>query len=81
MEQNRTQALLVHLCQLAGSPPHEHGIELISRTTTASGLCVTAVVDTNAYPTKIAVSAAEMDALNLLRDAFRGDWNYVLLPQ
>ncbi len=56
-------------------------IELISRTTTARGLRVTAVGDTNTYPTKIAVTDAEMEALNLLRDAFHGNWNYVILPQ
>jgi Rhodopirellula transposase DDE domain len=56
-------------------------IELISSTTTASGLTVTAVVDTNTYPTKIAVSKAEIAALHLVRDAFHGDWNYAILPQ
>jgi Rhodopirellula transposase DDE domain len=56
-------------------------IELISSTTTASGLTVTAVVDANTYPTKIAVSKAEIAALHLLRDAFHGDWNYAILPQ
>jgi hypothetical protein len=56
-------------------------IELLSSTTTASGLTVTAVVDANPYPTKIAVSKAEIDALHLVRDAFHGDWNYALLPQ
>jgi hypothetical protein len=55
-------------------------IELISRTTTAGGLTVAAVADTNAYPTKIPVSDAELHALNLVRDAFHGDWNYALHP-
>jgi len=56
-------------------------IELISRTTTRGGLTVAAVVDTNAYPTKISVSDAELQALHLVRDPFHGDWNYALLPQ
>ncbi len=56
-------------------------IELISSTTTAAGLTVAAVVDTNAYPTKISVSDAELQALNLVRDPFHGDWNYALPPQ
>jgi len=55
-------------------------IELISRTTTAGGLTVAAVADTNVYPTKISVSDAELRALNLVRDAFHGDWNYALHP-
>jgi Rhodopirellula transposase DDE domain len=56
-------------------------IELLSSTTTASGLTVTAVVDANTYPTKIAVSKAEIAALHLVRDAFHGNWNYAILPQ
>jgi hypothetical protein len=56
-------------------------IELISRTTTSGGLTVAAVVDTNSYPTKISVSKAELQALNLVRDPFHGDWNYALHPQ
>ncbi len=55
-------------------------IELISRTTTTGGLTVAAVVDTNAYPTKIPVSDAEIHALHLVRDTFHGDWNYALHP-
>ena len=55
-------------------------IELISHTTTAGGLTVAAVADTNAYPTKIGVSDAELRALHLVRDAFHGDWNYALHP-
>jgi hypothetical protein len=56
-------------------------IELISATTTQAGLTVTAVVDTNRYPTKISVPKAEMQALHLVPDSFHPDWNYTLLPQ
>jgi Rhodopirellula transposase DDE domain len=56
-------------------------IELISATTTQAGLSVTAVLDTNPYPTKITVSPAEMQALHLVPDPFHPDWNYALLPQ
>ena len=56
-------------------------IELISTTTTQAGLTVTAVVDTNRYPTRIAVSKAEMQALHLVPDPFHPEWNYALLPQ
>jgi len=55
-------------------------IELISGTTTAAGLTVTAVVDTNAYPTKVTISDADLQALHLVRNAFLGDWNYALHP-
>lgn len=56
-------------------------IELISSTSTTGGLTVAAVVDTNPYPTKIVVSDTEMRALHLVKDAFRGDWNYAIRPQ
>jgi hypothetical protein len=56
-------------------------IELISTTTTQTGLTVAAVLDSNSYPTKISVSDAEIQALNLVRDPFHGDWNYALSSQ
>ncbi len=56
-------------------------IELISHTTTKEGLRVTAVKDSHAYPTGIKVSDADMDALNISRDTFRGEWNYTIRPQ
>jgi hypothetical protein len=56
-------------------------IELISTTTTQTGLTVAAVVDTNRYPTKINVYDEELLALNLVRDPFHGEWNYALSPQ
>ena len=55
--------------------------ELIASTTTTGGLTVKAVVATNTYPTKITVSATELQALHLVRDSFHGDWNYALHPQ
>jgi hypothetical protein len=56
-------------------------IALISSTTTTSGLTVTAVVDTNTYPTKIRISNKELKTLHLVREARHGDWNYALHPQ
>jgi hypothetical protein len=56
-------------------------IELISSTTTAGGLTVTAVVDTNHYPTKIRISKQELQTLHLVREAIHGDWNYALHSQ
>ncbi len=56
-------------------------IELLSHTNTAEGLTVTAVVDTNTYPTGIKVSDEEIKQLNLMRDDFHGDWNYTIKPQ
>ncbi len=50
-------------------------IELISHTTTEEGLPVTAIKDSQTYPTGLTVSEAELQALNLVRDAFHGEWN------
>ena len=56
-------------------------IELISHTTTNEGLHVTAIKDSQSYPTGILVTDAELSALNLVRDAFHGEWNYTISPQ
>jgi transposase len=56
-------------------------LELLSHTTTKEGLTVTALKDSNIYPTGIKVSDKELEALHLLRDAFHGEWNYTILPQ
>jgi transposase len=55
-------------------------IELISHTTTKQGLTVTAVKDTNSYPTGIKVSDEDLAALNITREPFHGDWNYTIRP-
>ena len=56
-------------------------IDLISATTTKTGLSVCCELDPAEYPRGIAVSDAEMQALNLVRDSFHGEWNYTIRPQ
>ena len=56
-------------------------LELISHTTTKSGLTVTAVADTNKYQTGIKISDEELAKLNVIRDDFHGEWNYTVSPQ
>jgi transposase len=56
-------------------------IELIAQTTTTQGLTVTAVKDSNSYPTGIKVTDEDLAALNITREAFHGDWNYSIQPQ
>ncbi|HEY6411931.1 MAG TPA: ISAzo13 family transposase [Ktedonobacteraceae bacterium] len=56
-------------------------IELISHTTTQQGLVVTAIKDTNTYPTGIKVSDEELKALHITRDDFHGEWNYTFEPE
>lgn len=55
-------------------------LELISHTTTNEGLTVTALKDSRTYPTGMKVTDDELAALNLVRDAFHGEWNYTILP-
>jgi transposase len=56
-------------------------LELISHTTTTDGLTVTAVKDSQTYPTGLKVTDADVARLHLLRDAFHGEWNYTIKPQ
>lgn len=56
-------------------------LELLNHTKTKSGLTVTAVKDENSYATGIKISKEEIQALNLTRDSFHGDWNYTIRPQ
>jgi len=56
-------------------------LELISHTTTKSGLKVTAIADANRYQIGIKISDKELKALNITRDTFHGEWNYMIKPQ
>jgi hypothetical protein len=55
-------------------------VNLIARTTTAKGLKVTCRLDRRKYPTGRKVSDEEMTRVNLKRNNFHGDWNYVIEP-
>lgn len=56
-------------------------VDLIGNTRTAAGLRVKAKLDKRKYPIGIVTTQAEMQALSLHQDAFRGDWNYELHPR
>ena len=56
-------------------------VDLISATTTDTGLTVRCQLDTNAYPKGIAISERDMAAINIARDNFHGDWNYTIRPR
>jgi hypothetical protein len=56
-------------------------VDLISATTTDTGLTVRCELDTNLYPKGIVVSDEEMAALNILRAEFHGEWNYTIRPR
>jgi len=55
-------------------------IDLISSTTTKTGLKVHCELDANLYPKGIVVSDAEMASLNIQRADFHGEWNYTIAP-
>ena len=56
-------------------------VNLISNTTTKTGLNIEAGVDKNDYEKGIKVSDEEMSMLNIQRDVFHGDWNYKIMSQ
>jgi hypothetical protein len=56
-------------------------VNLIGSTTTAKGLHIQASLDMADYSTGIKVRDEELEALNLKRDDFHGEWNYMLLPK
>jgi Rhodopirellula transposase DDE domain len=55
-------------------------VELISTTTTKTGLTVRCELDTARYPSGIVVSDTEMAAINIKRAEFHGEWNYTISP-
>ena len=59
---------------------YETIIKLISATTTAKGLKVTCRLDRRKYPTGRDVTDEEMQRVNLERNKFHGEWNYVIKP-
>ena len=56
-------------------------VQLIAATKTTTGLTVRSVIDENSYPAGIKVTDAEMQAINIHRHDFHGDWNYTIRPQ
>src|SRR6266702_3897678 len=56
-------------------------VQLIAATTTSTGLTVRAELDENKYAKGVKISDAKLAAINLVRHAFHGDWNYTISPQ
>ena len=59
---------------------YETVVHLISRTRTAKGLKVSCRLDRRKYPTGRKVTDEEMRGVHLERNAFHGDWNYIIRP-
>jgi hypothetical protein len=55
-------------------------VNLIAKTTTAKGLKVTCRLDRRKYPPGRKVSVEEMRKVNLKRNTFHGEWNYMIRP-
>jgi hypothetical protein len=53
-------------------------IELISATTTTTGLTIRTEADTSTYETGTKISDDELAAIPLTRHDFHGDWNYTI---
>ena len=51
-------------------------ISLTAATTTEAGLKLHCSLDETFYPKGIQVTLEEINALDIRRDAFRGEWNY-----
>ena len=59
---------------------HQVIVQLIGSTTTETGLKVACEIDGNLYPRGIKVGDAEMQAINITRNEFHGEWNYTIAP-
>jgi hypothetical protein len=60
---------------------YETIVNLISNTTTKSGLVVRARLDEKHYPLGTKVTDKDMQSLNIQRDEFHGEWNYTIRPR
>jgi hypothetical protein len=56
-------------------------VELISHTTTKTGLEILSEFNTNKYKKGIVMTKKEFDELSLSRKDFHGEWNYTLSPR
>lgn len=60
---------------------YETVIQLIGSTTTKTGLEVTALLDEGEYPKGVKVDQRDLDAVNIVRFDWHGEWNYSISPQ
>ena len=60
---------------------HQAVVELISATTTSTGLTVTAELDASEYPTGLTYTKKQVEALPIDYHGFHGDWNYTIRPE
>jgi hypothetical protein len=56
-------------------------ISLIANTTTSKGLKIICIKDDNKYELGTKVSDEELSGINMVKDKFHGDWNYIIRPK
>ena len=56
-------------------------VELIGNTTTQTGLKIKVIVDNRQYDIGKKVSDEDFDAINIQKNPFHGEWNYIIRPQ
>lgn len=56
-------------------------VNLISGTTTSKGLKIKSKLDTTVYVKGIKISDKEMLEINLYKNKFHGEWNYIIKPK
>lgn len=60
---------------------HATIVNLIGATKTQTGLTVRCELDQRAYAKNVKISDEQMRSINLVPDAFHGDWNYRIRPR
>ena len=56
-------------------------MQLIGATRTTTGLRVRAKLDERSFPKGVEATDEELAEVNLIRDAFHGEWNYTIVPR
>jgi Rhodopirellula transposase DDE domain len=60
---------------------YETIVNLITSTTTSTGLTVRCELDPNLYPTKIKLTNQQKNSIPIIRHLFHGEWNYTITPR
>jgi len=60
---------------------YELTVNLIASTSTTKGLKIQCEIDKNEYKTGIKITDDEMKNINIIKDEFHGEWNYIIKPK
>jgi hypothetical protein len=55
-------------------------VNLIANTTTDNGLTIKAMADKNEYGTGVKITDEEFDKITIIKNDFKGNWNYKIIP-